>query len=245
MASKFCIGIIAATMPEAKMLVHLPDIRVGEVITIPGTEILLIISGMGKEAAEYAFQNLSKHRLSALISWGTACSLVHELQAGQIILPKNILTQDLRLCCVEPMLHQQVVLALEEQLSIETRDLIQTDKILTTPQQRGFLAQSGAIAADMESFTLGELAKSKEIPYIAIRCIIDELDSQLPQCCIQAVDNNGVVKLSTLLSELIKRPQECSDLLSMFKKYYIAKRRLRKVWQLVYRHLKSNKQLAA
>ncbi|HYS10580.1 MAG TPA: hypothetical protein VEP66_17705 [Myxococcales bacterium] len=59
-------------------------------------------------------------------------------------------------------------------------DLACTSSVAATPAEKRALARPGTLAVDMESFTVARAAADVGIPWLALRAVIDPLESSLP-----------------------------------------------------------------
>ena len=54
--------------------------------------------------------------------------------------------------------------------------------------------ETGAAAVDMESLAIAEVARSHELPFIAVRVIVDTAADIVPQAVIAASDSWGICR---------------------------------------------------
>ncbi len=123
----------------------------------------IIAAGMGADAATRGAEKLvASQRLSALISAGYAGGLVAPALPGTIVVD----TADSRLsACLPPAARGRIVDA--------------TGMVKTPDERARLAAQTGAIAVDMESAAIAQIAARHGLPFAAVRAITDGPDSHL------------------------------------------------------------------
>jgi nucleoside phosphorylase len=79
-----------------------------------------------------------------------------------------------------------------------TLPIILQGRLLTSPKAIGSLSekaalfqQTGAAAVDMESLAIAEIAHTHQLPFIAIRVIVDSAGDTLPRAVTAAADSEG------------------------------------------------------
>ena len=83
-----------------------------------------------------------------------------------------------------------------------------TDRLLATPgHKRALLEATGALAADMESHAVAELASAAAEPFIVVRAISDGADQSLPDAATRFLGPAGQIRPASLLG-VIARPRE-------------------------------------
>lgn len=169
-----------------------------------------ILAGMGPAAARSAAAALVAAGAQALLSIGTAGALRQDLRAGDLLIPQALLWQgkeypvDSRLAedfrMLFPAAQGGVLLTLVEPLA--------------TPVAKA-QAATQALAVDMESGAIAALADELEIPFLALRVVVDSADSRLPQAVLRAVDAFGRPRLLPFVWQLLRRPQDIPALLRL------------------------------
>jgi adenosylhomocysteine nucleosidase len=75
--------------------------------------------------------------------------------------------------------------------------------------------QTGAVAVDMESHIVGDLAAAHDLPMAAIRVITDPATRELPASVLSAMRPNGAVDIPALIWAMLKRPSDLPTLLQL------------------------------
>jgi adenosylhomocysteine nucleosidase len=98
-----------------------------------------------------------------------------------------------------------------------------TDTIVATPaQKRELFQQTGAIAVDMETAHIRQLAERCGIPCIAIRAISDEAVETIDPSILGLVDSMGRPKPAAIMKTLCSRPWLMPQLMRLKSRSNIA-----------------------
>lgn len=73
-------------------------------------------------------------------------------------------------------------------------------------EKRELAGLSGAVAVDMESASIGHMAKQADVPFVIIRSIADTADEVPPAFLAGAIRPNGRIRTGKLLSAVICHP---------------------------------------
>ena len=181
----------------------------------PITENLIIAcSGTGPNNARKAAQQLIAHDSQRLISWGCAAALDPSLKSGDLILPKQLLDQQQNTLSLQSEWHQQTRQLLEAQTSVHIGTLAESATIISLQQEKKILHKdTGAIALDMESIAVAKVAQQTGIKCLVIRAIADTADLDLPAAITHALNKQGDVVLSKLLTYLLWHPNQLTGLI--------------------------------
>jgi adenosylhomocysteine nucleosidase len=218
------VGIVCALAAEAR---HLGPTTSGQAVTSLADGTLLAVSGMGGAAAARGARSLIDAGATALASWGMAGGLDPALAAGAIFLPSEVIAADGT--AIPTALHWR------ERLSeaIAAHRPVAHGKLLTSPRAIGSVAdkaalfrETGAAAVDMESLAVAEVARTRELPFIAVRVIVDRAGDALPQAVTAAADSAGHLHLWRLIGALARAPSDLAPLIRLARRYRAASRSL-------------------
>ncbi len=199
------LGVVAALNAEAQCLYR----------PTPETGVLLGISGMGPDLARQAAVRLVQEGVKALASWGIAAGLAEGLRAGSLVLPHCVVAGRAQIM-VDEHWHQRLFLCLVESLPVHSGAIAHTPIVLSSRAQKASLhAETKAMAADMESMAVAQVARKAGLPFVAIRAIADPFDLTLPHCALNAVDEGGQSKLTKLLPGLARSPLDLVPLIAL------------------------------
>jgi adenosylhomocysteine nucleosidase len=221
-------GIVAALTAEARTL---GPVRANQINTLAdGT--LLIISGMGPQAAMQAALTLVGAGARSLLSFGLAGALDPQLRAGAVLLPAAVTdgTGAVHRTCD----------AWRERLAMRaaagTRDhggtlLSVTEPLMTVYAKSEAWGRTHACAVDMESFAIGSVAMRKQVHFAVARVVIDTAADSLPPSVTRATDSRGGLNYPRLVSGLLRSPAEMLALLRLARRYRAAMGSLRQLAQ--------------
>ena len=86
-------------------------------------------------------------------------------------------------------------------------------------------AETGAVAVDMESAGVAQIAASKRLPFVAVRAIVDTAGDTLPRA-VMAAGTEGRVRLARLLFGIVRSPREIAPVMRLAQRYRAATRAL-------------------
>jgi adenosylhomocysteine nucleosidase len=220
-------GVVAALDMEARSLRPMTRRRDGLFEVKDGT--LVAVSGMGRAAAVGAAGALVDAGATALVSWGLAGGLDPGLQAGTICLPSMVVSRDGAAFATD--LHWREILA----AAIGQGLVVVSGKLLTSAAaiedvaaKAAAFGETGAVAVDMESAGVAQIAVVNKLPFVAVRAIVDTAGDTLPGV-VMAAGAEGRVRLARLILGIASSPRELAPLMRLAMRYRAATRALRAV----------------
>ena len=228
------MGIVCALTTEAR---HLnPSLRrqtptVASLIspTSLADGTLLVVSGMGPDAAAAGARALIQAGATALASFGLAGGLDPTLVAGDICLPREVMAQHLPAIATADRWRDRVGAALIARVPHDLIDggLFSSARVVASVADKAALfGTTGAQAVDMESFAVAEVASTHRLPFLALRVVIDRAIDELPRAVTAAADGSGEVGLWRLLAALARSPADLAPLLRLGRRYRVASQSL-------------------
>ena len=225
------LGIVAALNSEARTLANRP-LRTRTVIQLK-ENTLLKVSGLGAKRAHAAAESLLAKGATALLSWGSAGGLAASLLPGNLILPKTVISSDQSVFPVDADWHESLCRLLRGYEDFHTGPLAESPTVLTSPaEKRAFSEQYDAMAVDMESASVAQMASDARVPFIVVRAIADPLEMTLPLSGLEAIDRHGRLQPLKLLHGLIRNPAELFLLIRLARHFRDARRTLATVARL-------------
>ncbi len=222
------VGIVCALRAEARQLGPARQ-RTESLAALPdGT--LLHVSGMGSEAARLGAGALVDAGATALVSWGMAGGLDPALTSGTLCLPAEIIAPN------GPAI--QTTRLWRERLSaaVGARRPAVCGRLVTAARAVGSVAdkaalfrETGAVAVDMESLAVAQVALSHGLPFLAVRVIVDSAGDTLPSSVTAAADAAGHLHVWRLLGALALAPTDLLGLIRLARRYRAASRSLAEV----------------
>ena len=222
------LGVVAALPGEVHTLTHKRIPRGACCETSAG--YLLCHSGMGAKPAGLATTALIQQGVEALISWGTATGLHHEIRASELILPRLIQCADGESREVDRDWHTQLQQRLTDYLTVHTGALLDVSTIIANRTQKSDLhRESQCVAADMESGTIARAASEAHVPFIVIRAVVDTSDMNMPSSVSQAISPVGEISPLKVLRNALSKPHDWLTLCRLSKNFRGAQKTLKLV----------------
>lgn len=218
------VGVVCALASEAR---HLGPLRVHELVGSLPDGTLVAVTGMGNAAALKGAEALVAAGAGALASFGLAGGLDPRLSAGAILLPSEVLGQDGSHVPTDPDWRQRLGLAIGAHIPVHEGTLLTMPAAVASIADKAQLFHTtGAAAVDMESVAVGQTALRHNLPFIAVRVIVDSAEDALPSAVMAAADKEGHVQIGRLMSALARAPSELAPLIRLARRYRAANRSL-------------------
>ena len=218
------VGVVAALAAEARALGPAVK-RIGDLGSL-GDGTLVAVSGMGCSAAGLAAARLIEAGASALMSFGLAGGLDPSLNAGSVVLPSEIISRSGARFLTSTAWREQLRTAIAKQRPVADGTLLSSlDLIDTVADKAAAFLETGAVAVDMESFGVAEVAAAHGLPFVAVRVIVDTAVDVLPRTVV-AASRTGQVSLRRLVGGFALAPFDLVALIRLAQRYRAATRSL-------------------
>ncbi|MFZ2727494.1 MAG: phosphorylase [Methylococcaceae bacterium] len=218
-------GIVVALREELPTLTQQRLVK-GQVSKLNETT-LITYSGAGDNNARSAANLLLSSGATQLISWGCAAALNPKLKSGDLVLATAIISLDNPSIRINNAWHNSVNHLLADKLTVHHGELLSSKVLINTCSEKQHLFENTkAIALDMESYAIAEVARNNNIPFLAIRVIADTATMALPKAVSYSLNSDGEVQLLKLLSYLLRHPNEISKLIKLGNSFSRAKKSL-------------------
>lgn len=225
-------GIIVALAQELSTLKKLPHalwedgLRRGK-FSLLTDDVILVHSGAGAENARKAAELAVSRGATQLISWGCAGALAPELKMGDLVLADSLLDSNGMQTPVNALWHQHAKAVLGLHIAAYSGALLNSPHVVSTAQEKQTIHEkTGAIALDMESYAIAQVAQHYALPFLAIRAIADPASMDLPASMSGALTDTGEVAIPKILFSLAKNPQDIPHLIQIGQYFQLAKRKL-------------------
>ena len=190
---------------------------------------LLAVSGIGRDAAERAARALVDAGVAALMTFGMAGGLDPALMAGSVVLPCELISADGTRYLVSRSWRERVAAAVSPLRAVSAGNLLTSARAIDTVLGKSAaFRDTGAAAVDMESAPVAAIALHHNLPFIAVRVIVDTAADTLPRAVVNA-SRLGRVQIGRLIAGLILAPAEIAALIRLARRYRIAMRSLREI----------------
>jgi adenosylhomocysteine nucleosidase len=175
---------------------------------LTGCDLRVLCSGVDPERARTAAARLCDQGAAGLVSFGLAGGLVPDLAPGDLLLPQHVILPEVGRLMIDPAWRGRLAATLERAgLRARSEPIVGSERIVATrAAKRALRAQTGAVAVDMESHGVAEVALRAHLPFLVVRAIADRGDQVVPRSALGAIDANGEVRHLALLGRLIGRP---------------------------------------
>jgi adenosylhomocysteine nucleosidase len=224
------VGIVCALASEARHLgptVRLSDPTGAEPLGSLADGTLVATTGMGSTAASMGARALIGAGATALASWGMAGGLDPSLSAGAILIPTDVQGPDGRVHATEPGWRNRLSAAVAAHAPVSGGRLLSSARAVGSVADKAELFKRlGAAAVDMESAAIGEVAEQHQLPFIAVRVVVDSAGDVLPRTVTAAADNEGHLQIWRLIGALALAPNELAPLIRLARRYRAANRSL-------------------
>lgn len=197
-----------------------------------GFPITIVQSGIGGDKATAATRRLLQlFKIHLIISAGFAGGLQQTVDIGGLIIAKNVLYAKhverrahesnpplppfskggqgglkvvSNLPCESSFVRLAMDIGNKEGLKMHVGDIVTVDEVIAQSKTKMFLGENfSALAVDMETAFVGQVASNAGIPCIAVRSISDSVKDDIVVDFRHFVDDAGNVKFRSALSQIL------------------------------------------
>ncbi len=148
------------------------------------------------------------------------------LSAGCVVLPREVISRDGARFPTDEAWRARMSDAVARLRRVAAGNLLTSTAVIdTVADKAAAFRDTGAVAADMESFAIAEVAASHGMPFIAVRVIVDTAEDVLPAAVVTA-NVQGRVSIGRLLRGLAAAPTDVVALLRLLRRYRAASQSL-------------------
>lgn len=196
------VGFVTGLAVEASVL------RRG--LAADGGEALIACAGASTQRARQEAERLVEAGAVALVSYGIAGGLDPELEPGALVLPDAVAVADgPALPTHGPWREVLLALALERGLAVAGGVIAGSDRVVSSVAgKRDLQAASGAVAVDMESHGVAQVARDANLPLLVIRAVADPAERSLPRAVLGSIRDDGRPRGGLVAMRLAFRPWE-------------------------------------
>jgi adenosylhomocysteine nucleosidase len=176
-----------------------------------GIRIVVAESGMGYARARKATQAMvDAHAPKWILSSGFAGALLPTMKLGEIIMANEIVDQHGQQISIN------LTLASDEANGLYVGRILTADEMVRTVEEKKQLHEKHeAIAVDMESLAVAQVAAETKTGFMAVRVISDDMSADLPPEVLSIIGDTGAVRVGAALTSLFKRPESLKDMLHL------------------------------
>jgi len=169
----------------------------------------VICSGDGRNLAD-KLSNAITDDCRGLVSFGVAGGLAPELKPGDCVVGSAVLSESGRVD-LDSYWSKILLQAIPDAVLGELAGV--SAPVADPRAKRTLHAKTGAIAVDMESHIVAQVAKARGLPVAAIRVITDPSIRALPPVALAALRPNGTTDIGAMIRFLIRQPSQLPALL--------------------------------
>jgi hopanoid-associated phosphorylase len=148
----------------------------------------------------------------AILSFGIAAGLSPDLEPGACLVGGTVI-HDGAAYVADPVWTASIKSAIG---GIDPITIAGVDRPLTSPAAKRTLnADSGAVAADMESHIVARLATQHGLPFAVLRVIADPAEREIPLAALAGMREDGGIDVRAVLAALLKQPGQLPTLLRL------------------------------
>lgn len=175
----------------------------------------LVLSGFGPENAAKAARALAARGATALISFGFAGGLDPTLKVADLILAELVVGEGGATLSPDPD-WQAAASRLFAELNVIPVPLFSGRAVIAKPEDKTQLYQeTGAVAVDMESFAVGDVAGELGLKFLVLRAILDPADQIIPESALAGYSKDGTLSKKDIASALMARPQDMPAMIQL------------------------------
>lgn len=173
--------------------------------------IVVADSGMGYARARKATQAMiDAHAPKWILSSGFAGALLPTMKLGEIVMANEIVDQH------GQQIFINLTLASDEANGLYVGRILTADEMVRTVEEKKQLHEKHeAIAVDMESLAVAQVAAETKTGFMAVRVISDDMSADLPSEILSVIGDTGAVRVGAALTSLFKRPESLKDMLHL------------------------------
>jgi adenosylhomocysteine nucleosidase len=192
-----------------------------------GPDVLVVCHQKGRDLADL-IRNAIRSGCRSMISFGIAGGLAPDLRPGDWIVASAILGRQ-RIWPTDPAWSNTLLRAVP---GSRYAPILGVDAPVAEPAaKRRLYATSGAMAVDMESHVVAELADAHDLSFAAVRVVIDPAYRLLPQAALVGMRRDGSTDLPAVIRELMIKPRQTLALLRLAADLFVARSTLSRVRQ--------------
>ena len=217
-------GVVAALESEARTLG--PAVRRRDGLSSLGDGALLAVSGMGADLAAIAARRLVDAGTVRLLSFGFAGGLDPTLGAGSVVVPTDVISSSGTRFATSAQWRAQLCVAITVARVPSAGVLLSSaTPVDAVADKAALFHDTGAVAVDMESLAIAEVAAVRGLPFIAVRVIVDTAADALPRAVL-AASRAGQLSMRRLLGGFVLAPLDLVSLIRLAQRYRAATRSL-------------------
>lgn len=165
------------------------------------------IAGIGPERADTAARRAIAEGATHLISFGSAGGLSSEMVCGDLVVTDSIYGLETASAVTKTNNLRTFIYSQLSDLKPRSGKVYSCQSILNTCQEKKQAHnESGALVVDMESAAIKAVANEHRCAFLAVRVVLDDANSVMPQPLVQACDEFGRVRPLKMAKTVLTTP---------------------------------------
>lgn len=187
-----------------------------------GIRIAFVECGVGYARARRATTALlDAHSPHWLLSVGFSGALRPDMRVGHIVMANEIIDAHGQKFAID------IHAASDPARGLHVGRIFTADAIVRTLEEKRQLHDgTGAIAVDLESLAVAQVARERKTKFMAVRAISDDMTEDLPPEVLSVLGGSGAVRVGAALGALWKRPSSMKDMLKLRSQAQVAAKNL-------------------
>ena len=182
------------------------------------------VGGGTAEGAQRAIRTLIDAGVTGLVSFGLAGALDPSLRPGDLVVPRSVIG-----CGPDPRFTDHALARLLSCGDTVTGSLLASPVVVAEPASKQRLwDETGAVAVDLETGPVAELAAAHGLPFAALRAVCDPAWRRLPRAAYTCLDQEGGIDPRRLGLALLRAPQDLPALVVLAGDAVAGRRALRR-----------------
>ncbi len=183
-------------------------------------ELPLLATAAGHDAHHVtrAAQGLIEQGANALVSFGLAGGLAPEARAGNLVIAGRVCDGEGNIIEGDLAWASRAQATFARQFAAPVRNIVMASgnkPVASVVEKARLYGASAAYAVDMESLPVAQVAAEKNLPFIAVRAIVDDASSHLLPAALHAQNGDGSINYGRLFRCLAESPWDIFSLISL------------------------------
>lgn len=174
--------------------------------------VVVADSGVGRQAAAQATEDVIKiHRPQWIVSAGFVGALNDRLRRGHIVMADEVVDEKRHPLTIGFKMDRRVIDATP---SLHVGRLLTVDRLIRSDAEKRQLADTfGAVACDMETIAVAQACRRRQVRFLSIRVVSDELEDSLPAEVEHMLGQTTLAgKLGAATRAVFQRPRSVKDM---------------------------------
>lgn len=186
-------------------------------------DVFLCLSGIGYEAAANAAKKYLDFDVNGLISWGVAGATDSSLNSGDLIFAESVIAQNKTFQTSTAWKNKLLTYFQKSNIKVLSGDIASSREICASiTDKNNLLHKTAAIAVDMESAAIAEIAMNHHLDFLVIRSIADKADTSIPEAVLNHTDHLGNPKILDFVLSCMLKPTQIREIAVLAKSYKMA-----------------------